>query len=53
MVDDARTLKRNSLFLMQGIKDENLQQLLEYIVKIPIDHPITDTGMTAFAYACS
>jgi|LakMenEpi03Aug12_release.lakeMendotaPanAssembly.Ray.scaffolds.fasta_scaffold1940814_1 ankyrin repeat protein len=53
MVDTSRALKKILLTLHQAIKEENAGVVAQCLEQIPIDQPITDTGMTAFAFACS
>ena len=52
MFDSAPDKKKISL-LYNAIEDENVELLNHHIDQIPIDYPITDTGMTAFSFACS
>ena len=49
---DSAPDKINVSLLYNAIEDENLELLNQYIDQIPIDYPITDTGMTAFSFAC-
>ncbi len=53
MASNPRELKRILLTLHQAIKEENAAIVSENLEKININQPITDTGMTAFAFACS
>ena len=53
MVSTNRELKKILLTLHQAIKEENAGVVTEMLEKIDINQPITDTGMTAFAFACS
>lgn len=47
-------MKRNSLILWDAIKRGDLSTIKQILdSNFPIDTPVTDTGMTAFAFACS
>ena len=48
-----KNLKKNTLLLHHAIRHENVQSVQQYIGLIPINCPITDNGLTAFAYACT
>ena len=46
-------MKRNSLFLWDAIKKSNIEEITRILSEFPVDHPITDCGLTALAFACS
>ena len=48
-----KAMKRNSLFLWDAIKKSNIEEIQRILTEFPIDHPITDCGLTALAFACS
>ena len=50
---EARALKKILITLHQAIKEENAEIVSQLLPQISINQPITDTGMTAFAFACS
>ncbi len=50
---DARAMKKLRLELYNAIKTENVGEVARLLPLIPINDPITDTGMTTFAFACS
>ena len=50
---EANAIKKILFKLHQEIKKENAEAVSELLQQIPINHKITDSGMTAFALACS
>ena len=50
---EANAIKKILFKLHQEIKKENAEVVAELLQQIPIDHQITDSGMTALALACS
>ena len=49
-----RLLKRNSLYMWDSIKKNNAAKIDEIFTSgFPVDSPITDTGLTALAFASS
>ena len=57
MVDEiaAQNLKTQGMYVWDAIKRGQLDILLQKLDQeaFPIDHPVTCTGLTAFAFACS
>ena len=48
-----KLMKRNSLFLWDAIKKSDLVEMNKILSEFPVDYPITDTGLTALAFASS
>ena len=53
MDSSQKALKKTSLFLWDGIKKNNIDEINRILAEFPVDHPITDCGLTALAFACS
>ena len=53
MVSNSKEIKKILLALHEAIKEGKATIVSESLEKINIDQPITSTGMTAFAFACS
>ena len=51
----SKNLKIEGMFVWDAIKREKIDVLIQKLDHegYPINHPVTDTGLTAFAYACS
>jgi ankyrin repeat protein len=52
-MSDARAKRKIRLDLYQAIKEGNAGSVASLLPQIAINEPITDTGMTTFAFACS
>ena len=50
-----KNLKIEGMYVWDAIKRGKVDTLFQKIDKesYPVDYPVTDTGLTAFAYACS
>ena len=48
-----KNLKKNTLLLHHAVRSEDVISVQQYIQLVPINCPITDNGLTAFAYACT
>ena len=46
-----KMIKRNGLLLLEAIKKNDVVEINKLLGEFPVDYPITDTGLTALAFA--